>query len=48
MYFSVLLNVLVLVNELNHGRDFTARWNISQRAIKSCCFNDIFQRAIKL
>jgi hypothetical protein len=25
MYFSVLLNVLVLVNELKHGRDCTVQ-----------------------
>ncbi len=48
MYSSMLLNVLVLVNVLNHGRDFTARWNNSQRAIKSCCFNDVFPRAFKI
>ncbi len=47
MYFNVLLNVPVLVNVLNHGRDFTPCWNNSQRAIKSCCFNDVFQRAFK-
>jgi hypothetical protein len=50
MYFSVLLNVLVLVNELNHGHDFTARWiarwNDYSRMLKHA--ENPFQRALNV